>query len=118
MANLKEFSTQEAVNAEAAGKWSVQTAVDTSALGDPTDTTHINVSDYHNVVIDCSSTICILFDTGATTGDGAESAFDGNNLELPQGVHALKIPKGLGNTIYLHWRRNGSVNATVRMVLT
>ena len=113
MANLKEFSTQEAVNAEAAGKWSVQTAVDTSALGDPTDTTHINVSDYHNVVIDCSSTICILFDTAATT-----DCTDGNNLELPGGVHALKIPKGLGNTIYLHWRRNGSVNATVRMVLT
>jgi hypothetical protein len=113
MANLKEFSTQEAVNAEAAGKWLVQTAIDTSALSTATDTTHVNVSDYHNVVIDCTSTIDILFDTAATT-----DCNDTNDLKLPQGVHALKIPKGLGNTIYLHWRRNGSVNATVRMVLT
>ena len=114
MANLKEFSTQEAVNAEAAGKWAVQSVVTTSGTG----MTHVNVSDYHNVIIDTTSVICILFDTAATTGDGAEAAFDGDNLELPAGVHALKIPKGLGNTIYLHWRRNGSVNATVRMVLT
>ena len=109
MANLKEFSTQEAVNAEAAGKWAVQSVVTTSGTG----MTHVNVSDYHNVIIDTTSTICILFDTVSDT-----TATDGNNLELPQGVHALKIPKGLGNTIYLHWLRNGSVNATVRMVLT
>ena len=43
---------------------------------------------------------------------------DGNNLELPTGIHSLKVPHGLGNTIYLHWLRNGSVNATVRMILT
>ena len=114
MANLKEFSVQEAVNAEAAGKWTVQTVVTTSSAG----VTHVNVSDYHNVIIDTTSTICILFDTAATTGDGDEAAFDGSNLELPFGVHALKVPKGLGNTIWLHWRRNGAVNATVRMILT
>ena len=109
MANLKEFSVQEAVNAEAAGKWTVQAAVETSSTGQ----TDVDVSNYHNVIIDCSSTIDIVFDTSE-----AGEAGDANDLKLPFGVHALKVPKGLGNTIWLHWRRNGAVNATVRMILT
>ena len=109
MADLHKFSVQEAVNTEAAGQWNVQTVVTTTN----TDVTDVDVSGYHNVIIDCTSTICVLFDTTAT-GTGA----DGNNLELPTGIHSLKVPHGLGNTIYLHWLRNGSVNATVRMILT
>ena len=109
MADLHKFSVQEAVNTEAAGKWTVQTVVTTSG----TDVTDVDVSEYHNVIIDCTSTICVLFDT-TSTGTGA----DGDNLELPTGIHSLKVPHGLGNTIYLHWLRNGAVNATVRMILT
>ena len=109
MADLHKFSVQEAVNTEAAGKWTVQTAVTTSGTG----VTDVDVSGYHNVIIDCTSTICVLFDTISNT-----AATDANNLELPTGIHSLKVPHGLGNTIYLHWLRNGSVNATVRMILT
>ena len=109
MADLHKFTVQEAVNTEAAGKWSVETVVTTT---DAT-VTHINVSSYHNIIIDCTSTICVLFDTTSNTTAG-----DGNNLELPTGIHSLKVPHGLGQTIYFHWRRNGSTDATVRAILT
>ena len=109
MANLNKFSSQEAANTETSGVWNVETAVTTT---DAT-VTHIDVSGYHNVIIDCTSTICVLFDKAAAT-----TVTDDNNLELPTGVHSLKVPHGLGNTIYFHWRRNGSTDATVRAILT
>ena len=109
MADLHRFSVQEAVNTDTAGQWNVQTAVTTSDAS----VTHVDVSSYHNVIIDTTKTICVLFDTTSDTAAG-----DGNNLELPTGIHALKVPHGLGDTVYLHWRRNGSTNATVRMILT
>ena len=108
MANLHKLSVQEAVNTDTAAAWDVETVVTNT---DAT-VTHINVSSYHNVIIDTTSTICILFDGTTNTTAG-----DGNNLELPSGVHNIKVPHGVGNTVYLHWRRNGSSDATVRVVL-
>ena len=108
MANLNRFSAQEAVNVEVAAIWDVQTVVTTTN----THTNHVNVSNYHQVIIDTTSAIDILFDTNATT-----NCSDTNDLKLPQGVSSMKVPKGLGNTIYLHWRRDGSTDATVRMIL-
>jgi hypothetical protein len=109
MANLRQFSAAEALNTEAAGVWDVETVVTTT----DSTVTHVNVSNYHNVILDTTSTICILFDTVSNT-----TATDGNNLEIPGGVTSIKIPKGLGSTIYLHWLRNGSTDATVRVILT
>ena len=112
MANLNRFSAQEAVNVEVSAVWDVQTVVNTSSGGIGANTQHVNVSDYHQVIIDTTSAIDILFDANATT-----NCSDTNDLKLPQGVSSMKIPKGLGNIIYLHWRRDGSTNATVRMIL-
>tara|TARA_R100001594_G_scaffold744_1_gene2959 strand:- start:93 stop:434 length:342 start_codon:yes stop_codon:yes gene_type:complete len=112
MSVLGKYTTQEAVNVEVSSVWDVQTAIDTSTGGIGTATQHVNVSDYHQVIIDTSSAIDILFDANATT-----NCSDANDLKLPQGVTSMKIPKGLGNVIYLHWRRDGSTNAIVRMIL-
>ena len=109
MAELHKFTTQEAVNTEVAGKWSVETAVTTSN----NTVVHIDVTEYHNIIVDCTSTICVLFDTTADT-----AATDGNNLELLAGIHSLKVPHGLGAKVYFHWLRNNDVNATVRIVKT
>ena len=108
MSVLQKYTTQEAVNVDSSAIWDVQTVVTTT----DTTTTHINVSDYHILVIDTTATIDILFDNKATT-----NCNDSNDLKIPLGVTSMKIPKGLGNIIYLHWRRDGSNNATVRMVL-
>ena len=108
MANLQKYRAHESLNADTAAAWDVETVVTTT---DAT-VTHINVSSYHNVIIDTTSTICILFDGTSNTTAG-----DGNNLELPSGVHNIKVPHGVGSTVYLHWRRNGSTDATVRVVL-
>lgn len=108
MANLNRFSAQEAVNVEVAAIWDVQTVVTTTN----TDTNHVNVSNYHQVVIDATATIDILFDTVSDT-----DCNDSNDIKLPLGISTVKVPKGLGNTIYLHWRRDGSANSTVRMIL-
>ena len=110
MANLRQFSAAEALNTEAAGVWDVQDVVEKS----DNTSAHYDVSKYHNVVVDCDATICVLFDTGATT-----TVTDDNNLELPGGVTSIKIPKGLGSTIYFHWRRNGtSATVNTRVILT
>ena len=108
MAHLQKFRAHEALNTDTAATWDVQTVVTTT---DGT-VTHVNVSSHHNVIIDTTSTICILFDGTSNT-----TATDGNNLELPAGVHSVKVPHGVGDTVYLHWLRNGSADATVRMVL-
>ena len=112
MANLNRFSAQEAVNVEVSAIWDVQTVVDTSAGGIGTTTQHVNVSDYHQVIINNTSTIDILFDAISNT-----NCSDTNDMKIPEGITSIKVPKGLGNTIYLHWRRDGSTDASVRMIL-
>ena len=108
MSVLQKYTTQEAVNVDTSAVWDVQTVVTTT----DTTTQHVNVSDYHLVIIDATSAIDILFDGKSTT-----NCNDSNDLKLPLGVTSMKIPKGIGNTVYLHWRRDGSTDSTVRMVL-
>lgn len=108
MADLHKFTVQESLNTDTAGGWSVQTAVTTTN----TNTNHIDVSAINTVIFDCSSDIDVLFDTAATT-----NCDDTNDLKLQAGITSIKVPRGLGNTVYLHWRRSGSSNATVRLIL-
>jgi hypothetical protein len=109
MANIKQFTAAEALSTEAAGVWDVQSA----QTSDGSSTYHHDVSKYHNVIIDCSGTIDVLFDTAATT-----ACSDANDLEIPGGVTSIKIPKGLGNTIYFHWKGDGSTTPVVRLIFT
>tara|TARA_R100000808_G_scaffold7936_1_gene22733 strand:- start:3067 stop:3396 length:330 start_codon:yes stop_codon:yes gene_type:complete len=108
MSVLGKYSTQEAVNVDTSAIWDVQTVVTTT----DTTTQHVDVSNHHIVIIDTSSPIDILFDNQATT-----NCSDTNDLKIPFGISSMKVPKGLGKTIYLHWRRDGSTDATVRMIL-
>ena len=112
MSVLQKYTTQEAVNVDTSAVWDVQTVVDTSSGGIGANTNHVNVSNYHLVLIDATSSIDILFDNNATT-----NCSDTNDLKLNSGITSMKIPKGIGNTVWLHWRRNGSTDATVRMIL-
>ena len=108
MANLHKFTVQESLNTDTAGSWAVQTAVTTS----DSTVTHIDVSAVNTVIFDCTSDIDVLFDTAATTSNS-----DTNDLKLQAGITSIKVPRGLGNTVYLHWRRSGSTDATVRIIL-
>lgn len=112
MSVLGKYSTQEAVNVDTSAIWDVQPVVDTSTGGIGANTNHVDVSNHHIVIIDTSSPIDILFDNQATT-----NCSDTNDLKIPFGISSMKVPKGLGKTIYLHWRRDGSTDATVRMIL-
>ena len=42
-----------------------------------------------------------------------------NDLYLKGGdtIYSLKIPKGLGNSVYLQWERKGSSDCTIRYIL-
>jgi hypothetical protein len=108
MADLHKFTVVESLNTDTSAAWDVETVITTT----DSTVTHINVSSYHNVIIDTTSTICILFDGTSNT-----TATDGSNLELPGGIHNIKVPHGVGRTVYLHWLRNGSSDTTVRLVL-
>ena len=107
MANLHKFTVQEAVNTDVAGVWDVEDVVTSSAT-----TEHVEVTNYHNVIIDCADTIDVLFDAVATT-----NCNDSNDLKLPIGVHSLKVPHGVGDEVYLHYRGSASATGVVRVIL-
>ena len=113
MANLHRFSVQEAVNTDTSGFWDVETGVTTT----DTTTTHINVTNYHTVLVYASSTIDVLFDNVGNT-----NCNDTNDIKIPSGLTSLKVPRGIvpndKGSMYMHWRRNGSTDATVQIVLS
>ena len=112
MANLHKLSVQEAVNTESAGKWDVgaATTVSSSAINEIHGTDAKNIAGYHIVGITTNAPIYFRF-TGTTTDACAST-----DLKLDAGTHFIKIPHGVGNSIYLNMLRV-SGDATVKIVL-
>ena len=97
MANLHKFTVQESLNTDTAASW------DSSA-----DST--NVTSYTTIGIHTDAEIYFNF---SSTED---SLATGTALKLAAGLTFLKIPKGVGSTIYFVYQRV-SGDATMRLVL-
>jgi hypothetical protein len=110
MAEIRKFTADEAMSAEQAGKWYVPTTTKPLVA---TTVYDFDVSDYHTVIIDCTGTIDILFDT-LQTGEPNDS----NDLKIPAGITSIKVPHGLGDTVWFHMRGNSTTTPTVRLVFT
>ena len=107
MADLHKFTVKEAVNFDVASVWNVQDIVTLSS-----DTTvHVNVTDAHTIIFDATDTLRFTFDTNASTSCTSK------DIQLAAGLTTWKVPKGLGDTIYLHYARAGNTSMSVRMVL-
>jgi hypothetical protein len=110
MANLQKFRSHEALNIESAGDWQVQTEVTVDADGEA-----VNVSSYHQVHLMSDNDFYFTFNTTGTDSDidtDADLYLMGGNT-----IYTLKVPKGLGNIVYLIMERKGSSDATVRVIL-
>jgi len=113
MAQLQKYGAGEALNVDAAPKWAVQTAVTTSS----TASNHVTIDPnlYHKIAVTASHPIHVVFDT---TSDTTVSAT--NDLVLyGSKTHYLNVPVigDSGATVYFHFRRQGSQDAAVQMVL-
>ena len=108
MANLQKHRAHESLNMDSAAVWDVQSAVTADADG-----VAVNVSGYHTIHLSTSLDIYFTFNTTGTDSVIAT----GNDLVLKGGdtIYSLKIPLGLGETIYLIME--GS-DAAVKIVLS
>lgn len=113
MAQLQKYGAGEALNVDAAPKWAVQTAVTTTNA----DSNHVTIDPnlYHKIAVTASNPIHVVFDTTSNTTVSAT-----NDLVLyGSKTHYLNVPVigDAGTTVYFHFRRQGSANATIQMVL-
>ena len=102
MADINKFKTSEAVNIEAAAEWDVQTRLDIS------DQSHVysDVSGKHQIGIYSDSDIKFRFDSSTSDTISAN-----NDLVLPsQTLTFVKIPQGIGGTIYVHFKQVSSAS--------
>ena len=110
MANLQKHRAHESLNADSAADWSLQSVNTVGAVAE-----YVDVSSYHTVHIMTDEDL--YFDFTASTTD----ALDPNHAFYLMGgdtIYSLKIPRGLGDTIYLWLERKGSSDCSVRMVLS
>lgn len=110
MANLQKHRAHESLNIESAGDWKVQSAVTADDDG-----VAVNVTNYHQVHLISDNDFYFTFNTTGTDSDINTS----NDLYLKGGdtIYTLKVPRGLGDLIYLIMERKGSSDATVRVIL-
>jgi len=110
MANIQKFRAHESLNIESAGDWQVQSVVTAD-----TDGVAVNVSGYHQVHLMSDNDFYFTFNITGTDSDISTT----QDLYLVGGntIYTLKVPKALGNTIYLIMERKGSSDASVRIIL-
>tara|TARA_R100001510_G_C7476926_1_gene90665 strand:- start:49 stop:384 length:336 start_codon:yes stop_codon:yes gene_type:complete len=110
MADLQKYRAHESLAVDTAADWQVQTAVTADSDG-----VAVNVTGYHTVHLQSNNDFYFTFNT-----TGTDSDIDTNkDLYLKGGdtIYSLKIPTGLGDTLYLIMERKGSSDATVRTIL-
>ena len=111
MANLQKHRAHESLNMDSSADWQVQTEVTAD-----TDGVAVNVSSYHTIHLQSDNDFYFRFNTS-----GTDSVIDTDaDLYLMGGdtIYSLKVPSGLGTTVYLIMERKGSSDATVRLVLS
>ena len=110
MANLQKHRAHESLNTDSAADWDVQSAVTADSDG-----VAVDVSSYHTIHLMSDNDFYFKFNTTGTDSDISTS----NDLYLMGGdtIYSLKIPKGLGNSVYLQWERKGSSDCTIRYIL-
>tara|TARA_R100000656_G_scaffold1666_1_gene3200 strand:+ start:2799 stop:3137 length:339 start_codon:yes stop_codon:yes gene_type:complete len=110
MANLQKHRAHESLNTDTAAVWDVITNVtDANASGGAV--LNIDVSGYHTLGLTPAAEIYIHFHNTSTVTLDEDDA-----LKLASGLSFLKIPKGLGKTIYFNYVATGASTVEVRVV--
>ena len=110
MANLQKHRSHESLNTDTAAVWDVITDVTDAAASSGT-VNNIDVSGYHTLGLTPAAEIYIHFhDTSTATLDEDDA------LKLASGLSFIKIPRGLGDTIYFNYVATGASSCEVRVV--
>jgi len=109
MANLQKFRAHESLNADSAADWQIQT------VNSITTAESYDVSNYHTVHL--MSTQDIYFEFTNSSSDALAPA---NTLYLMGGdtIYSLKVPRALGDNIYLWIEDKSGSGTSVRVVLS
>ena len=109
MANIGKFRAHESLNMDSAADWQIQT------VNSITTAESYDVSNYHTVHLMSTQDIYFEF-----TDSSTDALATGNTLYLMGGdtIYSLKIPTGIGDTVYLLLERKGGTSCTVRYVLS
>ena len=110
MANLQKHRAHESLNTDTAAVWDVIQDVTDAAASSGT-VNNIDVSGYHTLGLTPAAEIYIHFhDTSTATLDEDDA------LKLASGLSFIKIPRGLGDTIYFNYVATGASSCEVRVV--
>jgi|TARA_Y100000310_G_scaffold45439_1_gene42343 hypothetical protein len=111
MANLHKLSVQEAVNTDTSSVWDLITNVTDAEVSGGT-VQNIDVSGYHTLGLDPDGEMYFHFHNTSTA-----TLVQADALKLVAGLAFIKIPKGLGDTIYFNYiSTSASVAREVRVV--
>ena len=110
MANLQKFRAHESLNADSAAVWDTEAA---NTVG--TNAESVDVSNYHTVHLMTDEDLYFEFTSSST-----DALTPANVFYLMGGdtIYSLKVPRGLGESIYLIMERKGGSDATVRLILS
>ena len=111
MANIGKFRAHESLNTDTAATWELITGV-TDAPASSGTAENIDVSGYHTLGLTPAAEIYIHFHNTSTA-----TLVIADALKLASGLSFIKIPKGLGKTIYFNYlATDGSSTCEVRIV--
>ena len=96
MANLQRFRAHESLNTETAAGWDVNSAVTAAVSGG--SAASVDVSSYTTLGLYADGEIYFGF-----TGSSTASITAANDLKLGAGLSFIKIPQGIGDTIYFNY---------------
>ena len=117
MAEMHRHSVQESLNVDTAAGCSVKAALSVGSNADTTNTVHHAVSanaSQIGVYITGGSSV-FNFSTSASGTDG--DCNNANDLLLPrETIVFIKVPRGLGDTIYFNVLSGDTNSRTVRLV--
>ena len=110
MANIGKFRAHESLNTDTAAVWDVITGVTDAPVSGGTPE-NIDVSGYHTLGLTPAAEIFIHFHNSSTV-----TLVEADALKLASGLSFIKIPKGLGKTIYFNYIATGASTVEVRVV--
>ena len=110
MANLQKYRTHESLSIDSAAGWDGQSA---NTVGSSAES--IDVSSYHTFHLMTDNDLYFEF-----TSSNSDALNTSNVFYLMGGdtIYSMRVPKGIGENIYLWLERKGGSDCTVRMVLS
>ena len=98
MANLQKHRSHESLNTDTAATWDLITDVVDAPVSSAANPENIDVSGYHTLGLTPAAEIYIHFHNTSTATLDEDDA-----LKLASGLSFIKIPRGLGETIYFNY---------------